>query len=77
MPDDKLGCRRSKSFSLHGCMLIYVNKMSVSYDQDTNEIEVYRAKLRQKVATKLWKRAQVCVERQRGHMEHVIRRAGH
>ena len=38
--DDKLGCRRSKSFSLHGCMLIYVNKMSASYDQDTNEIEV-------------------------------------
>ena len=54
MPDDKLGCRRSKSFSLHGCMLIYVNKMSVSYDQDTNEIEVYRAKLRQKLAVKLW-----------------------
>ena len=45
MPGDKLGCRRSKSFSLHGCMLIYVSKMSVSYDQDTNEIEVYRAKL--------------------------------
>ena len=54
MPDDKLGCRCSKSFSLHGCMLIYVNKMSVSYDQDTNEIEVYKAKLRQKLAAKLW-----------------------
>ena len=35
-------------------MLIYVSKMSVSYDQDTNEIEVYRAKLRQKLAAKLW-----------------------
>ena len=53
MPDDKLGCRRSKSFSLHGCMLIYVNKMSVPYDQDTNEFEVYRAKLRQKLVAKL------------------------
>ena len=56
---------------------MYVNKMSVSYDQDTNEIEVYRAKLRQKLAAKLWKQAQVCVERQGGHMEHVIKRAGH